>query len=184
MTDKQIVSLIASGDGTAMNQVIDKYAKLMWSIASRILASNAATQDMEECVADTFIYLWENPQKFDEKRGKLKTYLCIVAKSKATDRYRRLSKLYTVPISDDVLMNAFDITSDVFSAETKHSLLAAIESLEEPSKEIIIRRYYHEQKPKEIAFVLDMPVKQVENQLYHSKRKLRATLGSKGGVNI
>lgn len=170
------MSKVASGDGAAMNHVIDRFSKLMWSIVSTILTSVGTTQDIEECVADTFIYLWEHPEKFDPKRGKLKTFLCIVARSKAMDRYRKLARQSTTSLDDDVLISTLDITNDVMSDDTKRTLIAAIKSLEEPSKEIILRRYYYEQKPKEIAFALDMPVKQVENQLYRTKIKLRELL--------
>ena len=40
-------------------------------------------------------------------------------------------------------------------------------------KDILIRRYFYEQKPKEIARALDLSVKQVDNYLYRSKQKLR-----------
>ena len=176
MNDLQTISAIASADGAVMNHIIDQYSKLMWSIAGTILTSVGTTQDIEECVADTFIYLWEHPKKFNAKRGKLKTFLCIVARSKATDRYRKLSRQSTASLDDDVLMSTLDITNDVLSDDTKRSLISAIQLLEEPSKEIILRRYYYEQKPKEIAFALDMPVKQVENQLYRTKLKLRQLL--------
>ena len=45
--------------------------------------------------------------------------------------------------------------------------------MEEQEKELIIRRYYYEQKPAEIAVALDMPKKQVENRLYYVRQKLK-----------
>lgn len=57
-------------------------------------------------------------------------------------------------------------------------LISAVRALGEPEQEILIRRYYYDQKPKEIAVALDMPVKQVENHLYRTKQKLRAILAN------
>lgn len=51
-----------------------------------------------------------------------------------------------------------------------------MKALEEPDREILLRRYYYDQKPREIAMALDMPVKHVENHLYRTKRRLRETL--------
>ena len=48
-----------------------------------------------------------------------------------------------------------------------------IKELEETDREIIIRRFYYGQKPKEIAVALDMQGKQVENRLYQTKLKLK-----------
>jgi len=39
-----------------------------------------------------------------------------------------------------------------------------------------VRRYYYGQKPKEIALALNMSVKQVDNRLYQTKRRLRQVL--------
>lgn len=64
----------------------------------------------------------------------------------------------------------------VLETETRRALLAAIHALGEPDREILIRRYYYEQKPKEIALALDLSVKQVDNRLYQTKLKLRKTL--------
>ena len=49
-------------------------------------------------------------------------------------------------------------------------------ALGEPDREVLVRRYYYDQKPKEIAAVLRLPVKQIENRLYRAKRFLRDRL--------
>jgi len=55
-------------------------------------------------------------------------------------------------------------------------LIAAVNALGEPDREILVRRYYYGQKPKEIALALNMSVKQVDNRLYQTKRRLRQVL--------
>lgn len=60
--------------------------------------------------------------------------------------------------------------------ETRRELLAAVNALGEPGREILVRRYYYNQKPREIALALNMTVKQVDNSLYSTKRNLRQRL--------
>jgi RNA polymerase sigma-70 factor (ECF subfamily) len=60
--------------------------------------------------------------------------------------------------------------------EMYKELYAAIDSLTEPNKEIIMRRYFFEEKPARIAKTISLPVKEVENRLYQSKQKLRKEL--------
>ena len=52
-------------------------------------------------------------------------------------------------------------------------MLFYIAELDEKEKELIVRRYYYEQKPAEIALALDIPKKQIENRLYYAKQKLK-----------
>ncbi|RAY97442.1 hypothetical protein DK853_54735, partial [Klebsiella oxytoca] len=68
-------------DETVINEVINKYSKLLWSVSGAILSSIGSAQDIEECVADTFIYLWDHPDKYNPERGKLKTWLSIIART-------------------------------------------------------------------------------------------------------
>lgn len=56
-----------------------------------------------------------------------------------------------------------------------------MEWLEEKEKELLIRRYYYEQKPAEIAVALDMPKKQVENRLYYARQKLKKMMERQEG---
>lgn len=89
-----------------------------------------------------------------------------------------LSKNNTVPLDDTVFIEQTDICDGMMDSETKRMLISAVRALGEPEQEILIRRYYYDQKPKEIAVALDMPVKQVENHLYRTKQKLRAILAN------
>ena len=73
-------------------------------------------------------------------------------------------------------MDRLGIVDDILKEETRRALIAAINALGEPEREILIRRYYYEQKPKEIALALDMSKKQVGNRLYQTKLKLREAL--------
>lgn len=178
MNDEKIMRAIKDGDEATINYVINKYFKLMWSISSAILKNVASVQDVEECVADVFVFLWQNPEKYDAQRGKLKVWLSIVARSRALNMYKQISKQNDIPLDDVPFADQLDVTDGIIADETKQALTAAIRLLEDPDQEIIIRRYYYNQKPKEIAIALDMPVKRVENHLYRTKLKLRDMLAN------
>lgn len=173
MNDLKTIAAIRNQDETVFENVIDHYSRLLWSIASAVLSQTGTEQDIEECVADTFIYLWNNAGGFDPQKGKLKTWLSIVVRSKALDRYRSLQKDQTIPLNDALALciGVPDLIQDS-NSELNHAML----NLPEQDREILIRRYYHEQKPKEIAAALNLTVKQIDNSLYRSKQKLRRKL--------
>ena len=178
MNDERTILAIRKREADAINEVIKKYSKLLWSVSGAILNNIGATQDVEECVADTFIYLWEHPDKYDPGRGRLKTWLSIVARTQAVNRCREIAKRNTVPLEETDFINHIGIVDDILKEETRRTLLAAINALGEPDREILIRRYYYEQKPTEIALALDMSVKQIDNRLYQTKLKLREVLSN------
>ena len=176
LNDEKTISAIRHRDEAAINEVIKKYSKLLWSVSGAVLSYIGSTQDIEECVADTFIYLWEYPDKYNPERGKLKTWLAIIARTQAINRYREITKRDTVPLEDINFIHHLGVIDDILKEETRCTLIAAINALGEPDREILIHRYYYEQKPKEIALALDMSAKQVDNRLYQTKQKLREAL--------
>lgn len=182
MRDEKILSEIKARNEETICLVMEKYSKLLWTVVDAVLKNVGTAQDVEECVADVFISLWQRPGQFDPSRGKLKSWLCIVARSKALDRYRQLTRRDTVSIDDVMLIGRMGVQEYVIQEETKRELIAAIDGLSPFEREILIRRYYYDQKPRDIAVALDIPVKQIENHLYRSKQKLRNAVSQKGGL--
>lgn len=177
LKDEKIREAISRNRGEVMNRVIDQYSRLLWPIAAAVLKNVGSEQDVEECVADAFIYLWQYPEKFEPARGSLKSYLCLVVRSRAIDRFRRLTRQGELPLEEALLSVSADILEELVTRETRRELIAAVNALGEPGREILLRRYYYDQKPREIALALGMTVKQVDNSLYRSKRALRQALG-------
>lgn len=176
MRDEKLISAIRQGDETAINYAMDKYSRLLWSIAAAVLENTIGTQDVEECVADVFVYLWQHPEKYDPARGKLKVWLSLLTRSMALDRYRAAARRSTVPLEDTLMAAQPDLADGLAAQQAQEKLSQALTTLDTADRDLLLRRYVQQQKPKEISLALGLPVKQVENRLYRTKLKLRALL--------
>lgn len=58
----------------------------------------------------------------------------------------------------------------------KQALLAAVESMKEPDREIFLRYYYYFETMEEIALRLEMPVGTVKAKLHRGRKRLKDTL--------
>ena len=173
MSDEKILLAISNKDQQVIETIIQKYSKLLWKVVSAVLVDTASVQDVEECVADVFIDFWLHPEKYDPNKGKLSSWLSMVARTRAIDRYRQINRKKEISIEEEILVCTSEISTSIVAKEEKEKLLACIETLGSLEKEILIRRFYYEQKPKEIAIALDISRKQVENHLYQAKMRLR-----------
>ena len=176
MQEKNIIDAIKAGDEQAMQKIICRYSRLLWSIVGAALSQVGTTEDMEECVADVFIDLWEHPQKYDESRGSLKAWLSVIARNKAIDRYRQKTKIQTIPLEETVLAQ-MGVEPEM---ENREEFQEALAELTEEEREILLRRYVYQQKPKEMAVALGLSVKQIENRLYRIKAKMRKQMEQEG----
>lgn len=182
MRDEKILAELKERNEQTICFIMERYAKLLWTVADAVLKNVGTSQDVEECVADVFIQLWQHPDQYDPKRGTLKSWLCIVARSRALDRFRELSRCNTVSIDDVMLIGRMGVHDYIIQEENKKEVADALSKLSLVDREILIRRYYYDQKPREISLAMSLSVKEINNHLYRSKQKLREAVSHKGGL--
>jgi len=176
LTEKQMQTGLRAGDERSLDAAIQSYSRLLWSIARAVLSNIGTTEDMEECVADAFVQLWKSSATLSESRGSVKTWLCVAVKSRAIDRYRKIANRSEIALDEQLASCGDSFFDQTLDTVLQRELIAAIQALGEPDREIIMRRFYYRQKPKEIALALDLPIRQVENRVFRAKQKLRAQL--------
>jgi RNA polymerase sigma-70 factor (ECF subfamily) len=179
--DEQIRDGLLRKDEKVLELLIEKYHKLLWLIVENTLRGIGGPEDIEECVSDVYIRLWRKPGAFDPDRGTIKTYLSVMAKSMALNRYKTVAKYYEA--AGNITENGYgeDISELVCREEINGKLLDAIRGLREPDSEIFIRRYIFGEKAPAVAARLGMDIKDIENRLYRGKNKLKNVL-RKGGA--
>ena len=184
MQDEVLIKKLLDDDHDAYMYVIDTYSKLLWVIIGGILGKIGTIQDIEECIGDVYVELWKNPQAFNHQKGTLRTFLAVIAKRRALNVYRKLSKAMIYELDEAIMSSDDDLLDYIVDKETCQALYTAIKSLVEPNKEIVMRRYFLGEKPAYIAENIALPVKEVENRLYQSKLKLRKNLKRFGGYDL
>jgi RNA polymerase sigma-70 factor (ECF subfamily) len=175
MQDSELSAKLRKGDPEALELVMERYTRLLWSVAGAILKNTGASEDIEECVSDVFTALWRNPAKWNPKRGELRTYLALLARSKALNMAKRLGRRQTVPL-EETLSSGDVVTLEVLEREAETAAESAIAALPEPDREIFIRRHLLGQSPNAIARAMEIPVRQVSNRLYRGRGKLKTML--------
>ena len=179
-----VIRLLRADDPEAFIQIMEDYNNYLWVIVGGILNRVGTCADVEECISDVYVRLWRNRRAYDPGRGTLKGYLATLAKSEALNKYKQLTRVKLVPFEDASIGLTDDLLAQITDHEQYQALYSAIRTLREPDKEIIIRRYFFDEKPSGIASRISLPVKEVENRLYQSKLRLRKLLSIQEDTGI
>src|SRR5215207_2528692 len=75
-------------DPVQFNEAYRRLAPMALAAANRVLRDEAAAEDV---VQDVFMQLWLRPVAFDPARGSLASYVTMLARSRALDRWRTRS---------------------------------------------------------------------------------------------
>src|SRR3989442_15451866 len=83
--DGQMAAQVKRGESAAIESLYDRYGRLAFGLAFRILNERGAAEDV---VQDAFVSVWRNAAGFDARRGSLRNWLLSIVRNRAIDRLR------------------------------------------------------------------------------------------------
>jgi RNA polymerase sigma-70 factor (ECF subfamily) len=86
MPDGALMRAFARRDQAAAEELYGRFASRVYGLGIVMLGNDAMAQDL---VQDTFVKLWRSAERFDAGRGRLETWVLLVARSLAIDALRR-----------------------------------------------------------------------------------------------
>src|SRR5271154_2412036 len=84
--DAVLLGLVQRGDESAMAALFDRYSKVVYSVALRVLRDPSAAEDV---LQEIFMQIWRNPDSFIATRGSLGGWLAVVSRNRSIDALRR-----------------------------------------------------------------------------------------------
>jgi len=84
--DDSLMRSFGQRDPAAAEVLYERFAARIYGLGIVMLGNEAAAQDL---VQDTFVKLWRSADRFDQARGRLDTWVLLVARSLAIDALRR-----------------------------------------------------------------------------------------------
>lgn len=182
MKDRDLTRLLQNDPDAGLRAAMQAYAPLVKAVLLRILPRDP--QDVEECMADTFVALWRYAPRLEQQATPLRPWLVVTARNKGIDRYHLLCRNTVLSLDADLgetigELAEFDRATSA-AADWVGALVAAMDS---PDREIFLRKYYLLQSSKEIAAALGMGEGTVNTRLSRGRERLRRQLQQKGVAN-
>ena len=134
--DRTLIDRIRRGEDQAMAILFDRYSRVVYSVALRVLRDTAAAEDV---LQEVFLGVWRHPESFVSSRGSLGGWLAVVARNRAIDSLRR--KRPSQQIEELYLASPFNLADEA----ERNKLMERVRS-------IIFRLPPEQRKTLEMAF--------------------------------
>jgi len=182
-TDEALMQRMAKQDQEALSALYDRYRRVLFTLALRILRDRA---EAEEAMTDVFFQAWKSAGGFDPLRGSVAAWLITLCRSRAIDRLRARGRrdAALAALAADPLQTASPSAagaSPAESAELGHrsaQIVAALATLPPEQKGALELAYYAGLSHSEIAEKLGEPLGTVKTRIRQGLLTLKETLGS------
>lgn len=150
-----------------MQDCLDNYGGLIWSLARRMLADQ---NEAEDAVQEIFIDIWKNAERFDETQSSETTFVAMIARRRLIDRLRKSSRKPNIDSFEDILVEPSDNKNETIQTNLEAKEVAKIiRNLRPEQQKVLQLSIVQGLSHQEIADALKMPLGTVKT---HARRGL------------
>lgn len=170
-----ILKRIATGDKTAVQDCLNAYGGLIWSLARRMSPNS---DDAEDAVQEIFVDIWKNAARFDETQASETTFVAMIARRRLIDRLRKTNRQPSVDSLENILVEPTNGKQpDLQICVEAQEAAEAMKNLRPEQRQIlhlsIVQGFSHQ----EIADALKMPLGTVKTHARRGLLQVREFLG-------
>ncbi|MEM7793034.1 MAG: sigma-70 family RNA polymerase sigma factor [Cyanobacteria bacterium P01_C01_bin.118] len=176
--ETELINRMVQGEQAALGQLYDRYARVMYSLAFKMLGS---VEEAEEVVLDVFAKAWRTAARYDASRSRVDSWLFLMTRSRSLDRLRQRQRQTKVV---EAATNTAQISSsnlpddELLIAERRTVVTEALAELPAEQRVVIELAYYKGLSQSEIAKQTGLPLGTVKTRIRLGLRKLKQTLGT------
>ena len=169
--DEEFLRRVSNGDQQAMAEIFDRYGRLVYSVALRVLGDPGHAEDV---LQDVFFKVWREPHTFMKDRGPLGAWLAVVARNRAIDALRRRKPSDSV--EDVVLASRTNIAAE-FEHDSLIDKIREVMKILPPEQKLSMELAYFEGlSHSEIAARTGDPLGTVKTRIRSALASLRKAL--------
>jgi RNA polymerase sigma factor (sigma-70 family) len=175
LSDEALVALVARSDEPALAELYDRYGRLAYGLALRILRDEVLSED---AVQDAFLSIWRTASRFVPERAKASTWILTLVHRRAVDvvrreERRRADRLELVPESP--VPAAAD---DAWLRFERERVQEALSRLPDQQREALELAYYGGFTQSELADRLGEPLGTIKSRMFTGLSRMRELLGN------
>jgi len=162
-----VLQRIAAGDPSAVEECLEQYSGLVWSLVRGFSGNHA---DAEDAVQEIFIEIWRHAGRFDAQVASETTFITMLARRRLIDRHRRRSRRRdTAPLDMEPPAASADDEQRLDTLEQAGRARQMLEQLRPEQRHVLELSLGEGLSHREIAEATSLPLGTVKT---HSRRGL------------
>lgn len=159
LSDNEIIRRYLKGDEEALEVLIKRYLKPIYSFVNKNIGDAEAAEDLTQ---EVFVKTWKNLKRFQQSRS-FKSWIFTIARNTSIDFLR---KKKTVPISlvEESLIDKSDFVKDIEQKNTWANFKAALENLSPGYQTVVLLKQESGLTFQEMAKSLGEPLNTVKSR--------------------
>lgn len=175
--DTELAAQLRDGSSEAIAALYDRYGRLAFGLAYRIMNDNGAAEDV---VQDAFLSAWRSARSYDPSKGGVRSWLLTIVRNRAIDRLRSATRTQETSLDAIERAAAADAT-DMVSRDAEHQeVQRGFSTLPEPQRRTIALAYFGGLTHVEIAQRMGVPLGTVKGRMRMGLEKMRTYLQARG----
>jgi RNA polymerase sigma-70 factor (ECF subfamily) len=173
LSDEALVALVARGDDGALGELYDRYGRVAFGLARRILRDAALAED---AVQDAFLAVWRTAGRFVPERAQARTWLLTIVHRRAVDLVRREERRRTEPVEDAPEETGPDTAELAWLGLERDRVRAALSRLPDQQREALELAYFDGFTQSQLAERLGEPLGTIKSRMFNGLARLRELL--------
>ena len=162
------------GDRLALGSLVRRYERPVYNAAFRMLGNPDEAADVTQTV---FLKAFEHLDRFNPKY-KFFSWIYRIAVNESINQLNRRKR--AEPLGDSLVSAERGPDATVEAGRLSDELQAALLTLSEDHRAVIVLRHFTEFSYRQIGEILEIPAKTVKSRLFTARQKLRENLEQHG----
>lgn len=175
--EESILERIAADDPKAVQDCLNRYSGLVWSLARKMIRNR---EEAEDAVQEIFIEIWKNAERFDSAQASETTFIAMIARRRLIDRLRKFKRQPHIDSFEDIVVEPANNANEFMQISVEANQAAEVfTELKPEQRQIlqlsIVEGYSH----SEIADALSLPLGTVKTHARRGLIEVRKSIDSK-----
>jgi RNA polymerase sigma factor (sigma-70 family) len=172
-SDEQVLEAVGRGDDDALGVLYDRFGRLAYRLAFRILRDQALAED---AVQEAFLAVWRSADAYKRERAKPSTWILTVVHRRAVDIVRREQTRRGEPLEVAPEPSVGPADEDAVLRDRRAAVQAALTELPGDQRQALELAYYGGLTQSELAERLGVPLGTVKSRMFAGLGRLRELL--------